>query len=127
MSDEKKDLNLEKQIFSEQIEKILKELPFKVQPLIINKNDSMKKRIELGLSQVETEGYVLLVGKSSAVQKAISITEIIKQRKTLKQYNKLSKISIVKHSDIESSKTINLPILLSLLAVDEVNCQWTKQ
>lgn len=103
--------------------------------VIIQKNDSMNKRIDEIIKWINQGNAILLSGKSATIAKLIGIVEIVKTKTKLQQFNKLIKQESSinpnhRHTNKASkSQAYTLPILLIYLVPPNVKVDilWTQQ
>lgn len=112
--------------------------------IIIKKNDSIKDIIEEVLKLLNNKKTVLLVGKSVALNRLITIVEIVKSKGPVHQYNQLSNQQSRENPNYSRQKTRDnvragdqhlngkiyyLPILYVVLSTEPItiNESWSKQ
>lgn len=112
--------------------------------IIIKKNDSIKDIIEEVLKLLNDKKTVLLVGKSVALNRLITIIEIVKSKGQVHQYNKLNSQQSSENPNYSRQKTRDnvragdqhlngkiyyLPVLYVVLTKEPiiVNESWSKQ
>ncbi|ODV64759.1 hypothetical protein HYPBUDRAFT_154327, partial [Hyphopichia burtonii NRRL Y-1933] len=60
-------------------------------PIIITKNDLIKRRVNQVIKQLEVNHQILLTAKSNGIPKLISIVEIVKTQTKAEQYNSMQR------------------------------------